>query len=499
MNLAFTAPQGSLARANPGNAAHLSRQAKSGIALRLAPGLYVVGASLPPEQIARHHLFEIISTYWPGGVLCGLTALRGGGPVDGVVYVAQSNPARPNPLQLPGIRIVPVVGPDELPGDLSMPEGLSLSGPARVLVENVHLRGRPPVHRAGTALVEDRMDELARSGGAGRVRKVLDELDVIAGHFDPAAVKLVRDRLVALLGSFSSAVSPVSPRLAARLAGNPYDAHRIDMIKSITDVLRERPPQAIHSYPPEARWEWLAFFEAYFSNFIEGTEFGVDEARRIAVEGLIPESRPADAHDVAATYRLAVDSNDRVLIPKTGEELVEMLKARHRILMAARTDKRPGDFKELRNFAGGYQFVDPELVEGTLERGFEALNFLDDPFARAVVLMLLVTECHPFDDGNGRVARLTSNAELSAAGQVRIIIPTVFRGDYLAALSGVSSGAGHGESLVAALQFAQWWVAAVDWSTYDGANSILTECNAYLDPAVADRTRRHLILPPREG
>jgi len=46
-------------------------------------------------------------------------------------------------------------------------------------------------------------------------------------------------------------------------------------------------------------------------------------------------------------------------------------------------------------------------------------------------MMFLISEVHPFEDGNGRVARLMMNAELTAAGQTKIIIPTVYRDDYL--------------------------------------------------------------------
>ena len=244
-----------------------------------------------------------------------------------------------------------------------------------------------------------------------------------------------------------------------------------------------------------ARWEWLAFFEAYFSNFIEGTEFGVDEARRIAVDGLVPESRPADAHDVSATYRLTVDSDERVRVPLSGPELISILESRHRTLMAARPEKNPGVFKSVNNYAGGYQFVEPELVAGTLVRGFDLLNQLEDPFARATAMMLLITECHPFDDGNGRVARLTSNAELSVAGQVRTIIPIVYRDNYLSALAGVSGGAGTGESLAAVLSYSQRWAAAVDWTTYEIADEILRRCNAYATPQMANAKNLRLEMP----
>ena len=164
--------------------------------------------------------------------------------------------------------------------------------------------------------------------------------------------------------------------------------------------------------------------------------------------------------------------------------------------MAARPDKRPGELKAVPNSAGGYEFVEPQLVEGTLVQGFDLLVRLRDPLSRAAGMMALITECHPFDDGNGRIARLAANAELSVAGEVRLIIPTVFRNNYLAALSAFSNGAGHGEQLVAVLEFAQRWSAAVDWTTYDGARDVLTACNAFVDPGRAEQSNLRLTMPP---
>lgn len=48
--------------------------------------------------------------------------------------------------------------------------------------------------------------------------------------------------------------------------------------------------------------------------------------------------------------------------------------------------------------------------------------------------MFLVSEIHPFLDGNGRIARVMMNAELVKNSQTKIIIPTVYRDDYLGAL-----------------------------------------------------------------
>ena len=491
-------PRGRLQIATPTTRAHLSRLAKSGRALRLAQGVYVVDATLPPEALARHYALAIAALVWPGAVLCDRSAFSGPVPVNGWLFVCHPDPSRHADLILPGIVISPRVGPGKLPGDIPLPDGLFQAGTARSLVENVSRPGRPPVERparqAGTDAVEDRIDDLARTGGAGRIRNVLGELDVIAGSFDPRAVDLVRRRLAAVLGT-ASEDAPLSGRLRARLAGQPYDEHRIQLITALVETLEHTAPEAVPALGPAQRWEWLPFFEAYFSNFIEGTEFGVEEARRIAVEGFVPATRPADAHDISATYRLVSDPVLSSRTPATADELLDMLRDHHAILMAARPDKRPGLFKHIPNYAGGYQFVPPELLEGTLRRGFTSLDVLTDPFQRATAVMFLVTECHPFDEGNGRIARAFSNAELSAGGQVRIVIPTVYRNNYLAALTGLSNQAGTGQSLISVLKFAQRWTAMIDWSSFETARELLTSTNAFIDPSLAEATGQRLTLP----
>lgn len=490
------APQGKLEFVtSPTSNVALSRLKKAGKAQRVTRGVYAVGATLPLAEVVRLHLNEIVAHFWPGGVFCGISALSGGIPKERALFVAHPNPERKTELGLEGVTIYPVVGSGELPGDIPLPNKIFISGTARKLVENVNLPGHPARFRAGTKVVEDEMDNLARQGGAGAVRATLEQLDVIASRFDAKAVEIVRVRLAALLGTASSQLVVASTRLNARLGGNAFDAHRIEILKNLVQTLNQHAPQPRLALDPQLRWEWLAFFESYFSNFIEGTEFGVDEAKEIAINGKLEHSRPKDAHDVTATYSLAANSDDRKNVPRTGDELLTILKERHRKLMAARPEKNPGVFKSKPNYAGGTRFVDPDLVEGTLAEGFGVLNILIDPLARAVAIMALVTECHPFDDGNGRVARLTSNAELSSAGQVRIVIPTVYRNNYIAALNGFSGEAGQGQSLLAVLDFAQRWTSAIDWSNYDEACKTLEGCNAFRDPGAAEITGHRLKMP----
>ncbi|MDR1918219.1 MAG: Fic family protein, partial [Tannerellaceae bacterium] len=74
------------------------------------------------------------------------------------------------------------------------------------------------------------------------------------------------------------------------------------------------------------------------------------------------------------------------------------------------------------------------LVEGTLRQGFKYYAALTEPMAKAIFMMFMVSEVHPFIDGNGRISRIMGNAELFKSGQSRIIVPTVFREDYILSL-----------------------------------------------------------------
>ena len=157
---------------------------------------------------------------------------------------------------------------------------------------------------------------------------------------------------------------------------------------------------------------------------------------------------------------------------------------------------RPGELKNRENQAGSTLFVAPRLVRGTLLAGFERYTQLTDPFARAAFIMFLVNEVHPFDDGNGRIARLMMNSELVSAGQVRVVIPTVYRSNYVMALKGLTQN-GNARSYVATVDFAQRYTAQLDCTSLESAQAILTETNAFVDPTEADARGIRLLLPSR--
>ena len=105
---------------------------------------------------------------------------------------------------------------------------------------------------------------------------------------------------------------------------------------------------------------------------------------------------------------------------------------------------------------------------------------LRHPFARAVFILFVTSEVHPFVDGNGRISRIMMNAELTAAGQAKIIVPTVFRPDYIGALRRLSRD-GDPEVLVKAMlrlwDFSRW----LSFGDFDTLRGRLETSNAFSD------------------
>lgn len=472
----------------------VSRAVRKGTLRKLANRLYTTNLTDPPASIVRRHLWPIVGAFVPNGLIADRTALENVPAADGSVFLIAD---RFRPIALPGITIKPRKGPPPLDSDRPFIGGLRLSSTARAYLENMAV-SRPREGQAGrtltTAEIEERLETLARRGGADALNRLRDEARAIAPELELEDAFARLDKLIgAILGTREAALA--TPQARARRAGAPYDPARQSLFEKLHAELRNWPP-VIRRAPKRTPDETavFAFYESYFSNFIEGTEFEVDEAADIVFKGLIPPSRPADAHDILGTYRLAADPHDNGRVPENPGDLIELLKARHAAIMGGRPDKNPGFFKERANRAGGTIFVEPDLVEGTLGLGFQLYRSLDNAFARAVFMMFLVSEVHPFDDGNGRTARLMMNAELSAEGEERIVIPTVYRNNYLAALRALSLNA-LAEPLIKTLDFAQRWTTAVEWRHVDDTQRILEACNAFLDPARAEEQGLRLRMP----
>ena len=264
-----------------------------------------------------------------------------------------------------------------------------------------------------------------------------------------------------------------------------FDEARKQLFETLFDALQEQ--HFVSRQTPvqtEAEYRDIAFFESYFSNYIEGTEFEVGEARQIVETGIPVEHRNEDSHDILGTFQLVSNRSEMMRYPQSAKELVDILRRRHAILLAWRPDLNPGQFKTVNNRASNTEFVDAKLVEGTLEAGFDYYTALTSPLAKAIYMMFLISETHPFNDGNGRTARVMMNAELFRAGEAKIIVPTVYREDYLLSLRKLSRQ-GEPSAYIKVMETLHRFGQTLCGRTTDDLLRCLAACNAFKEPEEA--------------
>lgn len=94
------------------------------------------------------------------------------------------------------------------------------------------------------------------------------------------------------------------------------DPDRIQLFESVYEALTKR---EYPDYPNKnislKSYRHFAFFESYFSNYIEGTEFTVDEAKQIITTATPLPARDEDSHDVLRTYQIVSNSNKMSILP----------------------------------------------------------------------------------------------------------------------------------------------------------------------------------------
>ena len=463
----------------------LSRQVNTwrakGLVRKIGPRLYTTNLDEAPEMLIRRHLLPVLSLLFPNNILSHRSALEAKASPEGTITLTGTY-ARV--VRLPGVTVRIVPGPGPLEGDTPL-LGMMRASEARAVLESLG-RGRrsaigsPHLPRSE---VEAFLERKLASAGDGALNRLRDRARELAPSLGAEAEFRTLDGIIgALLGTRTERLS--APAAIARAQGEPYDGYRIETFQILLQALAQwhEVPRPDRTLASERAFANAAFFDAYFSNYIEGTQFEVGEAIDIVFGHHIPITRPADAHDVLGTFVLA-GSRDEMgrssdSLPGGFAEFEDMLRARHRTILGSRPDKHPGEYKTRANRAGETHFVEPALVRGTLRKGYELFRSLEAPFARAAFMMFLISEVHPFTDGNGRIARVMVNAELVSAGQTRIFIPIVYRTDYMGALRELTRSR-RPEIMLHMLNRAQAFVHEIDFEDLDEAEKQLSRCNAF--------------------
>ncbi|HSY07962.1 MAG TPA: Fic family protein [Steroidobacteraceae bacterium] len=433
------------------------------------------------ESIVRRELLALCSLITPDSIISHRSALSGGIPTPaGSLFL--TGPYRRD-FSLPGVKLRVAQGHGPLDSDTRIPTFAGdafISSQARALLENLtESRGTPEERRTlGTKGVEAWLDRFIGRDINNATNQLRDTARAISVPLKLESEFGILDKTIgALLNTLTTRLS--APTAIARAAGKPYDDARVTLFQNLAAQLNLDPLQVPRA-EPRAEVYLQAFIESYFSNYIEGTEFELEEAHGIVIDGKPLKYREDDSHDVIGTYNAILESKAKAEIPQNFNAFAEELKNWNRQVIQSRQSKNPGEFKTQNNRAGATIFVAPELTLGTLEKGYEIVMSAATPANRAAVAMFVVAEVHPFADGNGRTARLAMNLFLSQAGLTRIIIPTVYRDDYMSALKAVSNS--HvdplGRMLARAARFSRW----LDMSSKQKAFTDLEKSNALKRP-----------------
>jgi len=468
------------------------RRMRDGQLKRIAPG---VVTSLPEESwpalIARERL-RLLAALYPNAVIGPRSAFHGGVPCDGVMYLTYSYTKR---VELPGMTVQLLNGHGPAHGDAPM-MGKELYFPSlpRILLENLMVSRGKVRKSAGKAEVERRLIATCEARGEEALNALRDQARELAPTLGLDREFTILDGLIgAILGTRKAGMSTSAGKAMA--AHIPYDSNRLALLEVLAATLRATPlTQPASPIQGERGRLHFAFLESYFSNFIEGTEFDIQDARGFVLEGKPITVRPKDSHDIIGVFRQAYDRGWANQTLGAGEPALNQLRERHADQMKERPEVSPGEFKTQANRAGNTEFVAPRFVRGTLVEGARLLPTVPPGTARALLAMFLVSEVHPFTGGNGRLARLVMNAELSVVNSCRIIVPTLFREEYLDCLR-VLTREGNPRPFLDAMQKIHEWTAAFDYEDLDRVIARMAACNAF----EKSRIQYKLLFPQKDG
>lgn len=466
---------------NPQRSYRIYKLLKRGHIRKIAPRIYTTNLDEDPSVIIKRNILDILSNLYPGALLSHRSAIEYKPTSTNQIFVTHTYTKK---IKLPGVTINFLEGKGPVEGDNKFFGELYASSKERALLENLQITKKtgPDSKTLGIPQIEEKLDDALIINGEDGLNTIRDKAKKLSKILEMEKEFASLNKIIGALLTTKPSKILKSDLALSRAAGLPYDRNRIELFESLFTFLHNKEFKDL----PENNLSLgsfgnFAFFEAYFSNYIEGTVFEVEEAKEIIDSGIPLPSRSNDSHDVLGTYKIVSNKTDLKLIPSDEDDFLNILQSRHKTLLSARVDKNPGQFKERNNRAGDTHFVDYKLVRGTLKRGFEYYKVLDNPFARAAYIMFLVSEVHPFADGNGRIARVMMNAELCSSNQCKIIIPTVYRDDYLLSIKRLTN---HKDptAYVEMLNRAHKFSSFLQFENYEKLYNYLESHNAFNEP-----------------
>ncbi len=242
--------------------------------------------------------------------------------------------------------------------------------------------------------------------------------------------------------------SPLDRR-RCMFGGSMKELEKIDNLQAKIDAFRPFSKELLSLWQERLRIDWT-----YNSNAIEGNTLTYGETAFFLREGLTSEGKPLKDYLEAKNHAEAIDYLHAVVQSK--QKLTEgFIKALHSLLMRGieYTLAKGADGKLIQKaFSAGKYKTQPNHVltfSGVIHKYTEPIKVLDEmqellvwlsqhrklhPVQRAVFFHYSFVCIHPFDDGNGRMARLIMNLLLMQAGYPPCVVRNSKRREYLQSL-----------------------------------------------------------------
>ena len=269
---------------------------------KIASRIYTPNFADSPETIIRRNLFTILGKLYPGTILSHRSAFEFQPTSAGHIFLTYTYTKK---INLPGITLRFIEGPPPIEGDNRFSGELFASQIERALLENLQVsRQIGPVSKTLTLPeIEEKLESVIRVKNESGLNELRDKARVIADQLGMNSEFQKLHKLISALLSTKPSKILSSPIAVARAFGNPYDPSRLPLFEKLFVALKKQEfTSQSEKNTSNQSFRNFAFFEAYFSNYIEGTEFELEDAKRIIETDTPMPSRDEDSHDVLGTY-----------------------------------------------------------------------------------------------------------------------------------------------------------------------------------------------------
>lgn len=236
---------------------------------------------------------------------------------------------------------------------------------------------------------------------------------------------------------------------------------RVDALRADLDAMRPLDPADVARAMQRLRLEWT-----YHSNAIEGNSLTYGETVALLMHGVTAQGKPLKDHLDIRGHREALDYLEAFVQAREPLTLAT-IREMHKVLLGepyeawaetaeglrVRRTITPGQFKTQPNHVltqtgEVHHYARPDEVEPRMQALTDAIESAwpeieagaVHPVRFAAQVHHEVAAVHPFDDGNGRMARLLMNLVLMRAGYVPAVIRQERRPAYYGALASADAG-----------------------------------------------------------